>query len=350
MADIPIVDSHIHLYAKTHIPSLAWTSDLPSDHVLNRQNSVAEYKLASAKQKNLKGFVFLETDRKSNLDDHAWTCPLEEVDFLSRIACGNSTSDEGHESDDKRLVLGIVPWAPVAAGPEALSRYVDRVREQCKDLPNVWQLIKGFRYLVQDKPAGVMLKPDFVAALRWLGERHLTFDLGVDARSGGLHQLQEACTMLEAVYETDSPLRIIINHHCKPNLRLSRDEAVGGHPDYTEWSSCIQKMAKFKGTYMKLSGFFSELPPQETQPADIDDLIIHTKPWLDVVFAAFGPSRILFGSDWPVCNVGGPGPELSWQHWHDFVHAMLESRNLTQEEKSAVWSTTAIEAYNIDIK
>ena len=82
----PIIDSHIHLYAKTHIPSLAWATDLVDDFPLNRQNSVDEYKAASREQANLVGFVFLETDRKSGLESTEWQAPYDEVDFLVRIA------------------------------------------------------------------------------------------------------------------------------------------------------------------------------------------------------------------------------------------------------------------------
>jgi L-rhamnono-1,4-lactonase len=55
----------------------------------------------------------------------------------------------------------------------------------------------------------------------------------------------------------------------------------------------------------------------------------------------------MFGSDWPVCNVEGPGPDLSWRHWHDVVTAILEAENLTDGEKCMIWSGTAAKAYNI---
>lgn len=74
-------------------------------------------------------------------------------------------------------------------------------------------------------------------------------------------------------------------------------------------------MANFEGTYMKISGGFSELPPirRWEHPGSTDWVVELLKPWTDAVFDAFGPSRIMFGSGWPVCNVGGPGVELSWQ-------------------------------------
>ena len=108
-------------------------------------------------------------------------------------------------------------------------------------------------------------------------------------------------------------------------------------------------MASFPKTYMKLSGAFSELPPQDHgQPADIEDLVMQLRPWTEAVFEAFGPARVMFGSDWPICNVGGPGPELSWNHWHDMIAALLGAQGLSDAEKAMVWSGTAKQAYGID--
>ncbi|KIW60963.1 hypothetical protein PV05_01137 [Exophiala xenobiotica] len=343
--DFPIIDSHIHLYPASHISSLNWTADLPAEHPLNRQCSVEEYKAATRDTPNLLGFVFLETDRKSGLGEKQWQDALDEVDFLVRIGRGTPQDDDGHQPEDARLVLGIVPWAPVAAGEKALSAYVNQVRQRCGEK---WDIVKGFRYLVQDKPSGVMLHQHFIEGLQWLANNGLTFDLGVDARSGGLHQLEEACEMMDTVYAGGSQLRIIINHFCKPDLRLTAGEALEGHADFTRWKDCVYKMSNHNSTYMKLSGLFSELPPQSMNaPTDVSVLVNRTKPWVDVVFKAFGPSRIMYGSDWPVCTVGGPGIQASWQHWRMFVSAILKSQGLTAEEQTRVWSNTAAEAYNI---
>lgn len=64
----------------------------------------------------------------------------------------------------------------------------------------VWGKVRGVRYLVQDKAEGMMLENGFVAGLRWLGREGFVFDLGVDARSGGLGQLREAVEMMGLVY------------------------------------------------------------------------------------------------------------------------------------------------------
>ncbi|KAF3398495.1 L-rhamnono-gamma-lactonase [Penicillium rolfsii] len=354
----PIVDSHIHLFPASHLPTLAWYSP---DSPLGSQHSVDEYRHASssvstqsdtAESKYLRGFIFLETDRISSVADDepnspGWTHALDEVSFLTRIALGKPVSGEGHDATHKDLCLGIIPWAPVPGGPEALSSYMAKVKERTQ-MDEVWHKVRGVRYLVQDKPAGVMLQSQFVEGLRWLGEQGLAFDLGVDARSGGLHQLHEAVEMMDRL--GDAGVTIIINHLCKPNLRLSPDTVLS-HPEFLEWKELVTKMAQLSSrNFMKLSGAFSELPPLESESEpDISNLIDRIQPWTDVVFDAFGAERVMFGSDWPVCNVGGGGNDVSWSRWINVVEGILERRGLSEEQKQGVWGQVAVKAYGVSI-
>lgn len=168
-------------------------------------------------------------------------------------------------------------------------------------------------------------------------------------------QLKEACEMLRLVHADERGddkgkvrPKIVINHLCKPNLHLAVDDLRTGHGEFKEWKECITEMASFDCTFMKLSGGFSELPPQSWGDRNWCDKILRIlTPWTDVIFDAFGPSRIMFGSDWPVCNVGGPGAELAWRYWHDIVEEILSARSLSDGERIMVWSQTARSAYNI---
>ena len=100
---------------------------------------------------------------------------------------------------------------------------------------------------------------------------------------------------------------------------------------------------------MKLSGAFSELSDDASpvNTADPNVLAQRMKPWTDVVFDAFGPQRVMFGSDWPVCNVKGPEGEGSWPVWTSVVEEVLSQRKCTEAEKARVWSGTAKEAYKL---
>ena len=209
-----IVDSHIHLYPGAEVDRLAWCTE---DHPLRGQHSVEDYleatrDLRAASNQKLRGFIFIETDRKSQLEtDAGWDEPLHELEWIKRIADGKPRSGEGHESQHAHLCLGVVLWAPLPSGADAMQRYMNRV-EDCAG--HMLPLVKGFRYLVQDKPPETMLGVRFIESLRWMGRNGLAFDLGVDTRSGGVWQLKEAVEMIEKAHDglpSDQRVTIVIS-------------------------------------------------------------------------------------------------------------------------------------------
>jgi L-rhamnono-1,4-lactonase len=103
---------------------------------------------------------------------------------------------------------------------------------------------------------------------------------------------------------------------------------------------------------MKLSGAFNEFAPSVT-PSLPKDLIASVKPYFDSVYEMFGAKRLLFASDWPVCNVGGPkgeieGEERNWSVWRSVVKGWMDGRGLEDEEKDWIWWKSGIEAYGIE--
>lgn len=104
-------------------------------------------------------------------------------------------------------------------------------------------------------------------------------------------------------------------------------------------------LSKCDKTYMKLSGAFPEMP-EALAKRDADDIFEILYPWLAVVLAAFGPSRTMFASDWPVCTVAGG--EGAWEKWKKVVERMCFMASLTDEEQAMLWAGTARKAYNLD--
>ena len=97
---------------------------------------------------------------------------------------------------------------------------------------------------------------------------------------------------------------------------------------------------------MKLSGAFSEMSDAlRRQPAN--DIFESIMPWLAVVVAAFGPERLMFGSDWPVCTVG-VGDD-GWRKWRAVVDRLCCLASLTTEDQRMLWGGTAVEAYGLEI-
>lgn len=114
---------------------------------------------------------------------------------------------------------------------------------------------------------------------------------------------------------------------------------------------------------MKLSGAFSEMPPS-LQRASANDIFEAISPWLAVVVAAFGPERIMFGSDWPVCTVGvdaytnedpsdgdnnGETDDNggAWDKWRKVVERLCFMSSFSEEETKMIFWGTAKRAYGI---
>ena len=94
---------------------------------------------------------------------------------------------------------------------------------------------------------------------------------------------------------------------------------------------------------MKLSGCLAQLP-DHLKNAPVDEIFLALQPYLIVLLASFGPFRIMFGSDWPVCTVG---VEDAWQKWKKVVERLCYIASLSQEEQIMIWSGTAIKSYGI---
>ncbi|KAI9719231.1 MAG: hypothetical protein M1812_003561 [Candelaria pacifica] len=341
-----IIDSHIHLWPASEIKSLGWK--LPKrlkeiDEEVAGQCSVDAWTHAAAHEFDchtpideayeVQGYIVIEADRESHLDaESGWDMPLLEVDFFRRVALGLPREGEGHEARDAPLCLGIISWAPVLLGADGLEKFVRKVRVVVGE--DVFKnKIKGFRYLLQNKPRGTMLEKKFIEGLKWLGQQGFTFDLAIDVRGKGIWQMEEAVEMVrrsrEGV-EEDKVLKIIIDRMGKPNRRVDSTR-----PSFKRWQDQINKLASFDNTYMKLCGAFSELPNQNLEKlGSASDVMEKMKDWLDVIFKAFKPERIMFGSDWPLCDINLPYDEYisAWAYWKIIIELYMEQEFTPSDE------------------
>lgn len=223
-SDFPIIDAHIHLYPESELDTLAWcTPDIP----LAKQHSLAEYKEAVSLPRPLTGFIFLETDRKNDLeagvkDGSGWKHPLEEVNWLKRIALGQPKDGEGHTKEDAKLCLAYIPWAPLPSGPQALEKYIGLVEEEAGDS---WKKVRGFRYLLQDKPDKTCLTDDFIDSLKLMGKKGLVFDVGINQHDRGRVQLEETVEMIDRAHEgvPENEKVVLILSKLKKNTIASMD-------------------------------------------------------------------------------------------------------------------------------
>ena len=119
-------------------------------------------------------------------------------------------------------------------------------------------------------------------------------------------------------------LVFVLDHVAKPRIR---DDAM------EPWAELMRKMAERPNVYCKLSGMATEAAWGNWTK---DQLI----RFAEVALEAFGPNRMMFGSDWPVAKLA-----IDYQRWVSIVADFLAQ--LSEDEQSAVWGGTAMKAYNL---
>ncbi|KAL1899872.1 L-rhamnono-gamma-lactonase [Sporothrix stenoceras] len=382
-----IVDSHIHLYDTDALDGLSWLKKgdqlyrptTVNDYVnavnnkLDKEEKAGEEKKDGEEAEEEKegddipsgprvGYIFIECDRKNGTNGDDWTGPLEEVAYLRRVVEAEAEAATSATSTQARC-LAIVPWAPVHSGPEALEKYLEKVEETAG--PIVFPRIRGFRYLVQDKPNGTMLTDNFVESLKLLGRRGYSFDLGVDQHRRGRTQMAEAVALVEKVHgpdggvPEDEKVVLVINHMAKPDITVLTPHSDRG---FAAWRDTMFSLAKTSPDhiFMKVSGLFSEMPPA-LYGQEPSAFFAATYPWLAVLLAAFGAQRLMFGSDWPVCTIpygkhDPPAPEKprtpgevgAWNKWRSVVAYLSYMATLSSDDEAMLWGGTAVKAYGLD--
>ncbi len=140
-----------------------------------------------------------------------------------------------------------------------------------------------------------------------------------------------------------------------------RSRGKDGKPEaeaFRDWSHEMTRLASCSNVYIKVSGGFSEmdaLPPETKQgalgspewDALLRELRTWAEHWLNEVLTLFGPRRMMFGSDYPVCNVGGGGNAVSWMNWWLLANGFVEDY-MSEEDRADFWSGNALRAYSRD--
>ncbi|KAF4449496.1 hypothetical protein F53441_7231 [Fusarium austroafricanum] len=339
---LPIIDSHIHLYPASEVDSLAWYSN---DHPLAGQHSVDEYRQATKPETSLEGYIFIETDRKNDLktgerDGSGWKEPLAELSWIKRVALGQPRPHEGHRPQDSKLCLGMVLWAPMPSNIRAMEKYILKVQEEAGLARSK---VKGFRYLLQDKPDGTMLESDFIANAKMLGRHGFTFDLCIDSNRRGQSQLDDVIELTRLVSEgvpENERIVLVLDHLGKPNLS---DQNAMTDAAFIAWRTSMQILGQYSHVYVKLSGGFAEMGDC-VDSLSFGDLCKRLQKWFKVILEAFGSDRIMFASDWPVCTIDASD---AWVRWRDLVLELCRISGLTMEEQKLIFADTARKAYKL---
>ncbi len=205
------------------------------------------------------------------------------------------------------FIRGVVGWVPLADAslPELLPPLAANRK------------LRGVRHIVQSEPdERYLLRPDVDAGIRTLRDFGLAYDILVFER-----QLPQAIELVDR-----HPGQVfVLDHIGKPLIRSHVLDP---------WRDHIRALARRENVYAKISGLVTEADHQAWSDADL-------RPYLDTVLEAFGPRRVMFGSDWPVCLLASP-----YRRWLDVVSGWAAP--LSEDERARLFGGTAAEAYSLE--
>ncbi|MET7946443.1 amidohydrolase family protein [Micromonospora sp. NPDC005324] len=228
---------------------------------------------------------------------------------VQSVASDTETVDLLRVADEDTLVRGVVGWVDLTAAdvPERL----DGLRAA-----RGGERLVGIRHLVQSESDPAYLdRPDVRRGIAAVGAAGLVFDLLVRQ-----HQLPMAARLTRDLPEVN----FVLDHLGKPAL---------GSSEMAEWSRGLRSLAASPNTTAKLSGLVTEVPLPHWTSGDL-------RPAVEDALDAFGPDRLMFGSDWPVCLLAS-----SYQLWVDTLAELLEGQD--GADRVSVWGGTARHVYGL---
>ena len=220
---------------------------------------------------------------------------LEETNWLLQLA------------DEHPHIKGVVGWLDLQSeqAEEQIAAFAKHPKAA------------GVRHVIHDEEdLDFMLRPAFIRGVQLLEKYDLAYDILIFPT--------HLANTIEFVKQFSDKQIFVVDHIAKP---LIKDGIV------SPWKEDIAALAKFPNVYCKLSGMVTEADWNTWKPENI-------RPYLDVIMEAFGPERILIGSDWPVCLVAGKYSEVM-QVVIDYISTF------TEKEQALMLGENAAKAYRI---
>ena len=206
---------------------------------------------------------------------------LRDNQFDGSIVVQCTQSEEENEfllamADENDFIKGVVGW---------IDLQNDKIEERLAYYASS-QKMKGFRHVLQsEEDRRFMMRPSFMNGISKLESFGFTYDILIYA-----DQLKYIPGFVKAFPNQ----KFVIDHIAKPRIR---------NHEIKEWKEELKAVAKYEHVYCKISGMVTEADWMNWKQADFI-------PYLDVVVESFGPNRIMFGSDWPVCLVAASYGEV----------------------------------------
>jgi L-fuconolactonase len=240
----------------------------------------------------------LDEERKANRIDATIAVQADQSEdetlFLLQLAENNPN------------IAGVVGWIDLCS-PQATKRMKFFAQ---------FAKLRGFRHIAQDEPDDrFLVREDFVRGISCLRQFNFTYDILIYPK-----QLPAALELVSRFPEQ----RFVIDHMAKPEIKARNRSG---------WAVLMQEVAAHRNVFCKVSGLVTEADWQRWKKEDF-------WPYLDVVFDAFGPKRLMFGSDWPVCLLAA-----SYQQVGETVEEYFE--DCATDVKEKIFGGNAAEFYQL---
>ena len=209
-------------------------------------------------------------------------------------------------ADDCEAIRGVVGWAPIAGEefPACMEEFDGREK------------LKGLRHVIQgEMDEHYILREDFNAGIRTMQGSGLVYEILI-------YERHLADTIYFVDEHPDQPF--VLDHVAKPLI-------AGGVLE--PWASRMMELGQRENVWCKLSGMVTEANWKTWTPETL-------KPYLDATVEAFGPERLMAGSDWPVCLVAS-----GYAQWFDVLRNYFAG--FSEAERAAVFGGTAMQVYGL---
>ena len=251
-----------------------------------------------------------ELRRDFTTDDLVAAMAAAEVDYAIAVQARRSLEETEfllHAAATPQIA-GVVGWAPLTE--PSLAATLDRFAGN--------DALVGLREIAQGQPRGFFDRPEFNRGIEELTRHGLVYDILIYE-----NQLEEATRFVDR-----HPLqRFVLDHIAKPRIAAAEIEP---------WAAGLRELARRRNVACKLSGMVTEANWRSWTRADLD-------PYLDVCVEAFTPSRLMAGSDWPVCLVAS-----AYERWWSVLHEYLGS--FSADERAAIFGLNAIREYHLPVR
>lgn len=280
----PLLDTHQHLIYRDRF-RYSWADSVPA--LSAGDFALSDYR-ARAAQIGVSKTLFMET----GVDDDCWQ---DETRYALSLA-----------DDPASRIAGIVAGCRPESDAGSFDAWLDELASTA---------VVGFRRILHVEPDELSAGASFVRNVRQLGKRGRTFDMCFLER-----QLPQAVALARSCDDT----RLILDHCGVPDIARGNFEA---------WKRDIGRLAALPHVSCKLSGVIAYCPPGRDPATTI-------RPYLEHCMEAFGPDRLVWGSDWPVCNV-----TADINTWGSIFRDLLAAES--NDVRHAVFIGNAVEIYDL---